>query len=200
MPPSLPAFSMADTILATERLLVHRWREPDWARFRELTNTPACMRWLGGVADDAGWAMFRARIEEYDRRFGHTFWACSRKSDGGHLAGELLGMVGFKRSNAEGQAVFGMLEIGWRLREDAWGYGYAKEAAQACLAFGFETLGAEEIIALTVEGNTASWGLMRALGMEPRPDLEFHDPNWTAELNPTIVHLITSTDWKALAA
>jgi RimJ/RimL family protein N-acetyltransferase len=40
-------------------------------------------------------------------------------------------------------------EIGWRLREDAWGQGYAKEAAIASLDFAFGTLGADRVVALT---------------------------------------------------
>lgn len=190
------ACSMAETILQTERLVLHEWTEADWASFRAHTNTPACMRWLGGVADDAGWAAFRARVEQYQHDYGHTFWACTRTKDGGHLAGELIGMVGFKRSQAEGEPVCGMLEVGWRLREDAWGRGYAIEAASACLAYGFETIGGDPIIAVTVAGNVASWRLMERLGMERRADWDYRDDRFGPELNPSIVYAISRQQWE----
>ena len=87
------------------------------------------------------------------------------------------------------------MEIGWRLREDAWGRGYAKEAATASLDLGFRAFGADDVVALTVAGNTASWGLMRKLGMTRRDDLDYQDDNWPAELNPTIVYAITAQEW-----
>ena len=180
----------------TDRLILRDWREDDWPRFWELTNTPAVMRWLGDEADEATKAGARERLEAYRRDHGHTFWVCQRKADGGHLSGEMLGFCGLKRSNAEGAPVEGMMEVGWRLREDAWGRGYAKEAAIASLRLGFGRFGGEEIVALTVEGNTASWGLMRRLGMVRRDDLDFHDPRYLAHLNPTIVHWIAADAWR----
>ncbi len=32
------------------------------------------------------------------------------------------------------------IEIGWRLKKEEWNKGYATEAAQACLKYGFDTL------------------------------------------------------------
>ena len=180
----------------TERLILRDWRDEDWARFWQITNTPAVMRWLGGVADDATRAGARERLDGYRRDYGHTFWVCERHEDGGHLAGEMLGFCGLKRSNVEGESVFGMTEVGWRLREEAWGHGYAKEAAIASIDLGFDRFGADEIVALTVPGNEPSWGLMERLGMVRREDLDFHDPRWGPELNPSIVYSITPARWQ----
>jgi RimJ/RimL family protein N-acetyltransferase len=135
------------------------------------------------------------RVEGYRERFGHTFWVLERKADGGHLSGEMLGFCGLKRASVEDSPVFGMVEVGWRLREDAWGKGYAKEAAIASLDLGFSRYGADQIIALTLDGNTASWGLMHRLGMTRRNDLDYFDENWSAEFNPNIVYLITAQEW-----
>lgn len=179
----------------TERLILRDWREEDWPRFWELTNTPAVMRWLGGVAREETKAAARARLEGYREKFGHTFWVLERKDDGGHLSGEMLGFCGLKRANVESAPVFDMVEVGWRMREDAWGQGYAKESAIASLDLAFDRFDAEQVIALTVDGNAASWGLMRRLGMTRREDLDYTDESWPAELNPTIVHLITAQEW-----
>lgn len=190
---------MGDFRYETERLVLRDWRDADWPRFWQLTNTPAVMRWLGDEADEATRAAARERLEGYRRDHGHTFWLLERKDDAGHLSGEMLGFCGLKRSNVEGETVFGMMEVGWRLREDAWGHGYAKEAAIASLDLGFGRFGGDEIVALTVVGNTASWGLMERLGMQRRADLDFEDPRWPQHLNPTLVWAITRDEWQERA-
>ena len=184
-------------VIATERLHLTEWDDAAWADFIGLTNTPLVMRWLGPVLDEAGIAAFRTRLDLYNAKFGHTFWCARRKQDGAELAGEVIGMVGLKRATLEGTRVFGTLEIGWRLREQAWGKGYAKEAASACLDHIFAIRDDDDVIALTVDGNRASWGLMERLGMQRRKDWDFSDPNYPAELNPTIVYHITRAQWEA---
>ncbi|RJY09593.1 GNAT family N-acetyltransferase [Aurantiacibacter aquimixticola] len=180
----------------TARLVLRDWRNEDWPEFWRLTNTPAVMRWLGREANAQTREAARARVERYARDYGHTFWALERMPDGGHLSGEILGFCGLKRANVDGSPVSGMPEIGWRLREDAWGCGYAKEAAMASLDLGFGRFGYDEIVALTLEGNAASWGLMKRLGMRRRKDLDYIDPNWPAEFNPNIVYSIAASAWK----
>ena len=187
---------MADFRHETARLILRDWREEDWDAFWSVTNTPAVMRWLGDELDPAGMQAAWNRLQGYRRDYGHTFWLLERKSDGGHLSGEILGFCGLKRSNVEGEPVEGMVEIGWRLREEAWGRGYAKEAVVASLDLGFDRFGADEIVALTVEGNRPSWGLMKRLGMSRRPALDFRDPRFGPELNPHIVHAITAEEWR----
>ena len=184
--------------LETERLVLRDWQgDDDWAAFFRHTNNPRVMRWLGQPMDDAGRASIRARIEACAAAHGHCFWLVERKSDGGHLAGEVLGFCGLKRADAPGSTVTGEFEVGWRFREDAWGKGYAKEAALAALDAGFARFGAEDIFALTVAGNVASWGLMTCLGMRRREDLDYPDDRYDGELRDTIVYSIARRQWDA---
>ena len=108
--------------------------------------------------------------------------------------GSILGFCGLKRCNQAGGPV-GMMEVGWRLREDAWGKGYAKEAAIASLDLAFARFGAEEVIALTVDGNSPSWGLMERLGMKRREDLDFANDEFDAENPVIIVYSIDADSW-----
>lgn len=186
---------MADFRRETERLVLRDWRDGDWEAQWRVTNTPTVMRWLGGVLDDEGIAKQIARVETCQANNGFCFWVVERKDDGGHLSGEMLGMCGLKRADAPESSVTGAMEVGWRFREDSWGHGYAKEAAIAALGLAFGKFGADEVVALTVEGNTPSWGLMKKLGMQRRVDLDYTDSRYGADLNPTIVYSITAEQW-----
>lgn len=189
---------MAETVAETGRLRLRTWEPEDRAEFTRRLNTPAVTRWLGGVHSDADAEAAYDRIDAYQRDFGHTFWIVERTADGA-----LLGFCGLKRVNAPGAgAITGDFEIGWRLREDAWGQGVAKEAAIASLDLAFDRFGAPHVIALTVPGNAASQGLMQRLGMTRRPDLDYIDTRFPhpSEINPAIVYRIDAAHWPAARA
>ncbi len=177
--------------IETPRLRLRAWREEDIEPFIRHLNVEPVMRWLGGVRTaEQQSAAVRERFIPWQEERGFTFWAVERRSDG-----ELLGFCGLKIADDAGSPVEGELEIGWRLREDAWGQGYAREAAMASLDFAFATLEAPRVVALTVEGNEASWGLMKRLGMTRRPDLDYEGPEWAD--GRVIVYLIERQEWTA---
>ena len=181
-----------DPVATTDRLTLREWGEGDEARFYAAMNTTAVMRWLGGVQTPAQWHEAYLRLVDYQREFGHTFWLVERRSDG-----ELLGFCGLKRVNAPGSPMPGAMEIGWRLREAAWGQGFAKEAATAALDLAFIRFAADEVVALTVIGNSASWGLMERLGMQRRRDLDYDDTRFAigSEFRSHIVYSMAAADW-----
>jgi len=182
-------------VAETERLRLREWREEDGDRFYAIMNTPAVMRHLGGVQDRAKWGAALNRFENCRRDHGHTFWLMERKADG-----ELLGFCGLKRVNSPGTDLIGQFEIAWRLRESAWGQGYAKEAAIASLDLAFNRFNAPHVVAMTVPLNVGSQGLMKRLGMSRRADLDFHDPRFDPDTNPWIVWSIEASDWPAARA
>jgi RimJ/RimL family protein N-acetyltransferase len=186
---------MAEVAAETERLRLRTWDPEDLDEFIRHTNTEGVMRWLGGVWPRERHEGAFGRIEKYQREFGHTFWIVERKSDGA-----LLGFCGLKRVNSEGAPNPGDFEVGWRLREDAWGQGYAKEAAIASLDLAFGRFGAPHVVALTVNQNEASQGLMKRLNMTRRPDMDFESKDLPPEMNPTIVYRIEAEDWPAARA
>lgn len=186
---------MSKIVAATERLLLRTWDEALQAEFVTVTNTPAVMRWLGGVSSEKTMSAAFARMHGFQRDFGHTFWAVQRRSDGA-----LLGFCGLKRVNAPGgEHLHGAFEIGWRLREEAWGQGYASEAARCSLDLAFDRFAAPFVVALTVPGNKDSQKVMRRLGMRRMRHLDFRDHRFAmpGELNPSIVTLISADEWRA---
>ena len=69
------------------------------------------------------------------------------------------------------------VEVGWRLARPHWGRGYATEAAQATIAFGFEQAGLDEIVSFTAAINRRSQAVMLRLGMTRDPAEDFDHPS-----------------------
>ncbi|WP_265561851.1 GNAT family N-acetyltransferase [Sphingomicrobium arenosum] len=177
--------------LETERLVMRDWRSEDCRDFYAVMNTPAVMRWIGGPQAYEDWEQAFERLQGYSRDFGHTFWLLERKADG-----KLLGFCGLKRLNYDGAPNLGMPEIGWRLRESAWGQGYAGEAARASLDLAFDRFGYSEVTAVTVSDNAPSWRLMERLGMRERPELAYHDGKYSDLYGPARQWVIEVKAWR----
>lgn len=182
---------MAEVAIETERLRLRDWTVADKHDFYEVMNTPAVMEHLGGVQTFEEWGAGYDRISSYTRDFGHTLWIVEDKA-----TGELQGFCGLKRVNSPGAGdLTGQFEIGWRLRESAWGKGIAKEAAIASLDLAFGRFDAPYVVALTVESNKPSQGLMERLGMKRRSEFDFWDERFGPELNPSLIWRIDAEDW-----
>ena len=72
----------------------------------------------------------------------------------------LLGSVSLRRFARDRRA-----ELGYWLGADSWGLGYATEAADAMLDFGFRELELSRIYAQVLEGNAPSCHVLDKLGM-----------------------------------
>jgi RimJ/RimL family protein N-acetyltransferase len=157
-------------LIETERLRIRDWTPDDAPAALDIQSRVEVMRWLGDGPpqlctdlDDA-----RARIERWRGRDDPPlgYWAIE-VADDGDLHGRVIGSVLLvPLPNGDGA-----VEIGWHLHPDAWGHGYASEAARAVLARGFAG-GLEEIHAVTHLGNDASQAVCRRIGMEHRGVVE----------------------------
>jgi RimJ/RimL family protein N-acetyltransferase len=57
------------------------------------------------------------------------------------------------------------LELGWALRRDHWGQGYATEIGRAGLAYAFDVLGMQAVVSCTLRQNLRSRAVMERIGM-----------------------------------
>ena len=184
---------MAEVVAETARLRLRDWTDQDEVAFYRVMNTPEVMRHLGGVQTPEEWSDAFTRISGFTSDYGHTFWIVEDKK-----TAKILGFCGLKRVNAPGAGTLtGTPEIGWRLRQSAWGKGIAKEAAIASLHLGFGRFGYDRIIAMTIPPNVESAGLMERLGMRRREDLDFNDERFGPEVNPQIVYEMSAAEWPA---
>ncbi|MGW4464542.1 GNAT family N-acetyltransferase [Micromonospora sp. NPDC004704] len=154
----------------TERLVLRDWRKSDLAPWAAMNADPEVREHLGPVltAHEAA-----ASIESFQHdldRNGFGFWAVQVRS-----TGEFIGFTGL--DPVDENMTFTGVEAGWRLARTAWGHGYATEAARAALAYGFDTVGLPEILAITTRTNLRSQAVMRRLGMTTDPAEDFDDPD-----------------------
>jgi RimJ/RimL family protein N-acetyltransferase len=169
----------------SERLILRPWRDDDLAPFAEMGRDPRVMAYIGPLQQEDEVRAAIARQQAFQARLGHCFWAIERRSDGA-----FLGFCGLKPGPDE-TPIAGAVEIGWRLAHDAWGQGYAREAAQASLDWAWQR-GIARVAAITVPANVRSRTLMARLGMRRLPDQDFAHPALAADhaLSRHIVHVI----------
>jgi RimJ/RimL family protein N-acetyltransferase len=167
---------MAEVIAETERLILRNWRDADRPAYLATCNTEAVTAHLNGPASEEEIDAAFDRIAKSQADRGFSFWAIDRKSDG-----VLLGYCGLRICDDLERPVHGEIEIGWRLREDAWGQGYAREAAEAALGWAWNNLDTDRVVSFTVPANEPSWRLMERLGMVRRADLDFAHPRFAPD-------------------
>ena len=153
-------------MLETERLLLRPLSFADVDDLVSLGEDPEVTRFVDRL--DRAAAEDRVRSTERERRErGSGMFAVRDRADD-----RFLGRVGLRH-----WPQFGETEVGWVLRRDAWGRGYATEAARACLDWAFASLDLPYITAMIHPENTASMRVARRLGMsELRPDVLIGDP------------------------
>jgi RimJ/RimL family protein N-acetyltransferase len=131
------------------------WDEGDAALVQQLHSTMATTRYLSG---NAPWSLEKAEQRlrgwfEEQARDGTTKYKLLAED------GSFVGRAGISQFRSE------QFELGYSLREEAWGKGLATEAAGALADWFFERQFAQGFIAFTHPENIASQRVLRKIGM-----------------------------------
>ena len=147
--------------LETDRLVLRRFTADDVDNLVELDSDPAVMHFITG-----GRPTTRAVIQGdilpaflgyYERYAGYGFWAVIEKS-----TGDFLGWFHFRPAP---DSPPDEPELGYRLRQSAWGKGYGTEGSRALIHKGFTEFGVRRVVAGTMAVNLASRRVMEKAGM-----------------------------------
>ena len=147
----------APPIRSTARLLLRAFTRDDVDDVFALDSDPRVMRFIAdgrvSTRDDATAAIERT-LKRYVDTPGLGVWHVTRRDDGA-----FAGWVSLKHAGESPD-----IEVGYRLRPDSWGRGYATELARAMLERGFDGLGLERIIGVTHPDNLASQRVLAKAG------------------------------------
>lgn len=158
-------------LLRTARLVLRPFRADDRPAFAALNADPEVRAHFPGLLSQQQSDGFAQRIEaNFDAR-GYDYFAVEVRG-----GAPFVGFCGLSVPTFDAPFM-PAVEIGWRLARAAWGFGYATEAAQASLAFGFEVLGLQEVVAFTVSENLRSRAVMARVGLIHEPSHDFEHPN-----------------------
>lgn len=145
--------------IETERLIIREWRDGDMAPFAQLNADARVMAHFPAVLSRDESDLVVLKICDIFRKYGHTFYAVEEKR-----TGEFIGMTGIVPVLFEAEFA-PAVEIGWRMRFESWGRGYAPEAARRVLEYARDDLGMDEIVSFTPERNVNSRRVMEKIGM-----------------------------------
>jgi RimJ/RimL family protein N-acetyltransferase len=155
------------TILTTTRLRLEPLSDIHLEAFNAMNSDAEVMRYLSGKPETLEES--RSVVERVKARWaevGYSWWAIVERE-----SGALVGAGAIQNLRREATLLPDLacpLEIGWRLRRDQWGRGYAIEAAVAMADHAFGALHADELLAVCDPDNKASSGVMERLGMQPQ--------------------------------
>jgi len=172
-------------MIETERLILAPWTEAERAPYAAMCADPEVMHDYGGPWDEARTQERFARHVAAFAADGFCKWSIRRKADRAWI-----GYCGLNPIFPDLPVSPG-LEIGWRMVRDAWGHGYATEAARAAIGDTFQRADAAEIIAFTHPTNARSRAVMRRIGMHRAAERDFvYETGF-----PAVVYTAPRTDW-----
>ncbi|HEX9509840.1 MAG TPA: GNAT family N-acetyltransferase [Puia sp.] len=148
---------------------MRRWIESDYDPFIELNRDTDVMKFFPKPLTPEETLHMIKRIGLAFEQNGYGLFAVEKRS-----TQEFIGFAGFARPSFESYFT-PCVEIGWRFKKEAWGNGYATEAAIACLNYGFQTLHFDRILSFTSLLNGRSEKVMQRIGLTKIG--EFDHPN-----------------------
>jgi RimJ/RimL family protein N-acetyltransferase len=182
---------MAEIVATTERLVLRTEAPGDFEEWLVHMNTPEVLAFLGGVQSEETVAQSFARVREAQESGGPAFYMVTLKD-----TGTLIGRAGIATIDTPQapEEMRGQIQVGWSIRPDHWGRGYAVEAGRAGLARAFGHFDAPVVYGQTSERNVPSWRVMEKLGMRRMAQLDYEDPDYPPDDNPTMVWRLTRAE------
>ena len=135
-------------ILETDRLRLREFISQDADALEAVLGDAVAMQYYPAPFDRQGVEEWIERNRDRYQHEGYGLWAMLLRD-----SEELIGDCGCFLRDVDGR---NDVEIGYHVRRDLWGNGYATEAAQACMQYAFTKLGVDRVISLIRPENVQS--------------------------------------------
>ena len=147
--------------LKTERLVLRPMAADDAEAMQVMNADPEVMRYIGaGVPLTPAETEARtAKAAAHWDAYGWGVFAAVEIDTGTLVGWAALATPTFLPE------ILPVTELGWRMRRDRWGRGYAPEAARAAAGFAFGELGLDRVVSCIHGENAASIRVAEKLGM-----------------------------------
>lgn len=148
------------TIATTSRLIIRELSIEDIVSMYHIYQQPEVREFIDDIDDDLQEEIekHKAYIKNVYNFYGYGFWGIfSRKN------GELIGRCGIQNSEINGRFE---IELGYLLKLDHWGYGYALECTKSVLEYAFYELHIPRIVAVIDKKNIRSAKVAIHIGMK----------------------------------
>lgn len=160
--------------LETERLILRPFAQDDLDVYARIAADTEVMRYFPKPLSRAEAEEKLHAIIERHRENGFHFLAAQEKA-----SGAIAGSIGLGRVPEATRAAIPShpeVEIGWLLDRPMWGKGLAPEGARACLAYAWDVLDLDEVVAFTTRANAPSRRVMEKIGMTRAVSDDFEHP------------------------
>lgn len=178
--------------LETERLILRRFTEADVDNLVDLDSDPDVMRYITGritPREEVERSMLPRLLGYYARGDRYGFWAAIEKA-----TGDFLGWFHF-RPAPDGDP--DEPELGYRLRQSAWGKGYGTEGSRALIRKGFTELGARRVFASALAANFGSRRVMEKAGLTLARTYRITFPDrFNAEEQEAVEYTLSKDGWE----
>jgi RimJ/RimL family protein N-acetyltransferase len=155
--------------VATERLLLRRWRVEDAEPLSEIYLQPEYLATMPAMTLDET----REQVDRFRRAWehdGYCQWAACER-----VTGKLIGRIGLLCHHDWPLVDRPVPEVGWVLHRDWWGCGLATEGGRAGVGAWREHLpGEPRLYSFTTPDNRRSQAVMERLGFTHRGEAHWH--------------------------
>ena len=150
--------SRQEIILKTPRLYLRPFDKSDLVLLHHLDSDPEILQYIGKP---------KSKIES-EQRFHEAIKMNARMPGFGKFM-----IIEKETDKAIGWALFGpfaeddkLIELGYRLKKEFWGKGYASEISKALVEYGFMVKKLDKIIGVTLPENIASQKVLENAGLK----------------------------------
>ncbi len=150
---------MKKYLFQTERLGIRNWEDSDIPPFSKMGKDKAVMEFFPSLLTEEASTNFIRRMQIQFTKKGYAYLAVDILE-----SGEFIGMIGIMDQNYN-KDLGDFIDIGWRLKQSAWGKGYATEGAKGWLDFAFKELDIKQIYSVASLLNVNSENVMKKLNL-----------------------------------